>query len=285
MKSRISLGIRRSLWPALVVGVVAAVLVYVFLSAFAFTRWEAIGVVRIGQTIGTDWLNAEAKDAADAKSIKPEILLMPISLTAEYMRHPSFGEKVKARIGRCSPSQEMDVGSVSYWVRRLISGNIEIRARATSRECAQEFIKQAVAELKSSQDEIYRERMARIELEMERVELRLQEINRLKPAQERQGLSTAPKSHGERLSDRGSERAVSVHLLEAYRHVLEERFDRSLSYPTDLFTPVVVSAQPVEPNWMMHGIYSFLSGVMAAFTVFAVRLSIFAGYLRKGEEN
>lgn len=78
-----------------------------------------------------------------------------------------------------------------------------------------------------------------------------------------------------------SEMAVSVHMLEAYRHVLEERLDRSLTYPTDLFTPVVVPVDPVEPNWVMHGIYSLLAAVLAAIAV----LGSFGLYLRKGEEN
>lgn len=285
MQMQINEGLRRYHWPALVAGVLTALLVYALLNTFALTRWEAIGVIRIGKTIGANWLDTEGSGKTGTTNTMSEDLLMQSLLTVEYMRHPSFGEKIRERINRGPASQIGGRVDESYRVRQLVSGNIEIRARATSRERAQEFINQAVAELKSSHDEIYRERIARIGSEIERVEKRLQEIIRSKPAQERRVLSATPKAHGERLSESESERDVSVHLLEAYRHVLEERLDRSLTYPTDLFTPVVVPVDPVEPNWVMHGIYSLLSGVLAALAVVVVSLSSLAVYLHKGEEN
>ena len=285
MQLRIREGLSRYRWPIVVSGVVTAVLVYALLNTIALTRWEAIGVIRIGKTIGANWLDMDDSGKTNTTKTMPEVLLMAPLHVVEYMRHPSFKDKVLKRINQGSASQFGSEAGDSYRVRQLVSGNIEIRARAISRARAQEFVNQAVAELKSSHDEIYRERISRIGLEKERVEKRLQEITRSKPAQDTRALSVVPRGHGERLSEKGSEREESVHLLQAYRHVLEERLDRSLTYPTDLFTPVVVPIDPVEPNWMMHGIYSLLAGVLASLMVVMVSLSPFAVGSRKGEEN
>ena len=267
MQLRIKASLLRYRWPTLSAGVLAAVLVYALLNTLALTRWEAIGVIRVGKTIGANWLDTEGSGKTVGTNTMPEVLLMPVPLTIELIRHPSFKDKVLEKVKRDSASQGAGVAEESYRVRELMSGNIEIRARATSRERAQEFINQAVAELKSSHDEIYRERISRIKLEIERVEKRQREIIRSKPAQERRSPLAISKADSERLSEKGSERDVSAHLLEAYRHVLDERLDRSLTYPTDLFTPVTVPIAPVEPNWIMHGIYSLLSGVLVALAV------------------
>ncbi len=281
MQMQIKEVLRRYRWIVLVAGVFTILFVYIFLNAFALTRWEAIGVVRIGQTVGANWLDAEGK--AESRNTMPQVFLMQPLLAVEYIRHPSFGLKIQERMSRSHPSQNGGGAHDSYQVRQLVSGNIEIRVRATSRGRAEEFIKQAVAELKVSHDELYRERIARIDSEIKRVEKRLQGFIRSKPAQERQVVSVTRKGPGELLVEREneSEMAASAHMLEAYRHVLEERLDRSLTYPTDLFRPVVVPVDPVEPNWVMHSVYSLLSGVLTALVV----LGSFAVYLRKGEED
>lgn len=159
--------LRRCRWAVLVAGVLTALFVYIFLNAFALTRWEAIGVVRIGQTIGANWLDTEGK--AESISTMPQVLLMQPLLVVEYMRHPSFGLKIQERMNRSFSSQDGGGAHDSYRVRQLVSGNIEIRMRATSRGRAEEFINQAVAELKVSHDAIYRERIARIDSEIQRV--------------------------------------------------------------------------------------------------------------------
>lgn len=272
--------LRRSRWVVLVAGVLTALFVYIFLNAIALTRWEAIGVVRIGQTVGANWLDTEGK--AEGINTMPQVLLMQPLLVVEYMRHPSFGLKIQERMNRSHSSQNGGGAHDSFQVRQLVSGNIEIRVRAISRGRAEELINQVVAELKLSHDEVYLERIARIDSEIQRVEKRLQEFNRSKPAQARQVVPTSTKGVGEFLVEREeNEMAVSAHMLEAYRHVLNERLDRSLTYPTDLFTPVVVPDKPIEPNWVMNGIYSLLAGVLVAVAM----LGSFGLYLRRGEEN
>lgn len=268
-------------WLALIAGMVTAVFVYALLNASASIQWEAIGVVRIGKTVGANWLDTNGSGEVGTANTMLGVFLLPVSHTIELMRHPSFKDKVLGQGG----SDGSPVADESYRVRELVSENIEIRVRAPTRKRAQELIYKIVAELKSSHDAIYRERISRITSEKERVESRLRAIGRLNKKQDRQGLSSAPKFTGEILSARGPEMEMSAHLLEAYRHVLEERLDRSLSYPTDLFLPVDAPRAPIAPNWVMLGIYSLLSGVLATLAVLAVSLNWFSGYGFKGEEN
>lgn len=285
MQIRTREDLRRYRWQALVAGMVTAALVYALLNTFALTRWEAVGFVRIGQTIGANWLDTAGQGEVGAANTMSEVLLMPVSLTVEQIRHPSFRDKVLGKIKRGGASPAGGAKDENYRVRNLVSGNIEIRARAPSRDRAQELIHQVVAELKLSHDAIYRERIARISSEKERVELRLREIIRSSQVQERRALSAESQTPGDPLPERGGAKELTAHLLEAYRYVLEERLDRSLTYPTDLFIPVHAPIEPVEPNWVMLGVYSLLSGVLATFVVVALSLSPLTGYLRKGEED
>ena len=120
----------RHRWPALVAGVVTAVFIYALLYNFSFTRWEAVGVVRVGATIGANRLDTKSQGDAGTANTMPGFLLVPVSATVEHIRHPSFRDKVLGEIKRCNASQAGDAKDRYYRVRELVSGNIEIRARA-----------------------------------------------------------------------------------------------------------------------------------------------------------